>query len=1360
MKSAWGSLLVLAVACARHEAPAADARPVAVERRELTAGSAAFRALPAHNGTLTLQWMNGEPQLIKDRGPSSAGELFGFGWSNRLYLYKSADNGQSWSFADPLASETVGTPRLMGATQDSLGKVHLLYADGAAGSIKYARVALDRSATGAITAFHSEVKNVALPGSYNTNNDTRGYVRPVVDLSGTEVLMFAVNDNPLSPTRFRLQMGKTASLTPAATADFTRLDGTAGVTVAFNTNSFNNHDHSALFAQLGATKDVWVFWGPIDAEYGAPDSTFMTRLQIAASGQHTWSVGTPITTVGSDSLTSPELLSVVGTQNYVWLTYLNPTKGLSIDRVAATGAYSTDVVPSPEGLPHRNGWASLAVADDETRLWLIWNLLTSSNAQFITRRAFWSGQSWSQLADSAPFIGDAWGMAGTWGWSEGVAAVRLDGSTNALQLSTIYGGDAVGLSAPPSITKQPISVAVVAPSTATFSVTATGAPAPTYQWLRNGAPIAGATAASYTTPATTGVESGDRFSVVVSSLLGAVTSSEATLTVSVRPSVVTQPQGVSVVEGQPAGFSVVAAGSPTLAYQWRKNDVAIAGATSPSYTIAAAALTDDGASFDVVVTNAVGSAVSSKTVLSVRAFTAAPVITVQPVDALVDEGAAASFTVVANGTPAPAFQWLRDGTPIPQATQATFSTSPTQASDTGAAFSVIVSNVAGTVTSVQATLSVRPAPLAAPAIVTQPSALKVTEGETATFTVGATGAPAPSYQWRKNGVDVPGATSASYTTPATTMSDDGALYSVQVFSALGSVVSVDAALTVSAIVYPPPGIVAQPQGATVNEGQGVSFVVTATAAPTPPTYQWYRNGAALAGATTDTYVLPTTVAADDGATFFVIVSGRGGSVTSAAATLFVIPNVLPSFLTQPQPVAVTEGTPATFAVSVAGRPSPLLQWRKNGVDIAGATAASYTTPPSTSADNDALFSVAARNALGVVLSGDARLTVNAIVYPPPVITAQPLSVTVSEGQGATFSVQANATPSASYQWWRDGSPIAGATGTSFTLAQTLASDTGAVFSVVVSSQGGSVTSMGATLTVLANSLPTFTLQPVSVTVAAGASATFSVSVTGRPTPTLQWRKGGVAIAGATGASYTTPPATGADSGAAFTVVATNAAGAVTSAQATLTVNVPATFASCNALHVANASAPSGTYTIDPDAAGPNAPFSVYCDMTTNGGGWSVIYESGTARKASTALDYTVRDTALRNGASEVLLAFRDASLNLLAGSHTARFALPPEWKTRAPFQYANNDATVNAYVDAATAPVSRVLHYGYRDFVSDRCTDAWYLGGNEGRICLENTQAPFYMGFSTSISDGCPDSTQGALTRLCSASVRYSIAVR
>jgi len=264
----------------------------------------------------------------------------------------------------------------------------------------------------------------------------------------------------------------------------------------------------------------------------------------------------------------------------------------------------------------------------------------------------------------------------------------------------------------------------------------------------------------------------------------------------------------------------------------------------------------------------------------------------------------------------------------------------------------------------------------APSISTEPANQAVTVGQTATFTVAATGTAPLTYQWQKNGAAVSGATSASYTTPATTSADNGAQFVVVVSNSVGSLTSIAATLTVNAIAVPP-SITTQPANQTVTLGQTATFTVVATGAALL-SYQWQKNGAAISGATSASYTTLATTSADNGAQFVVVVSNSAGSVTSNAATLTVTASaVSPSITTQPANQTVTAGQTATFTVVATGTSPLSYQWQKNGTAISGATSASYTTPATTSSDNGAQFVVGVSNVAGNVTSTAATLTVNA-----------------------------------------------------------------------------------------------------------------------------------------------------------------------------------------------------------------------------------------------------------------------------------------------------------------------------------------------------------------------------------------------
>jgi|HubBroStandDraft_3_1064219.scaffolds.fasta_scaffold12378_2 hypothetical protein len=342
-------------------------------------------------------------------------------------------------------------------------------------------------------------------------------------------------------------------------------------------------------------------------------------------------------------------------------------------------------------------------------------------------------------------------------------------------------------------------------------------------------------------------------------------------------------------------------------------------------------------------------------------------ITTQPESQSVIAGQNATFSVVAAGSGTLTYQWKNGGKAIGGATAASYMVPTTTISENGTQYTVVVTDSTGSVTSNPATLTVTAAPVA-PSIATQPTSKTVTAGQPATFSVTATGTAPLAYQWRRNGGDINGANSASYTIPATTASDNGAQFAVTVSNSVSSATSSAATLTVGV----PPTISTQPASQTVTVGQAAKFSVTA-AGPGTLTYQWNKNGGAIGGANAASYTTPPAIASDNGASFTVTVTGASGNVTSNAATLTV--NAPPSIVTQPASKTVIAGQTATFSVTAAGAAPLNYQWNMNGNAINGANSSSYTTPATTTGNSSEQFTVTVTNSAGAITSNPATLTV-------------------------------------------------------------------------------------------------------------------------------------------------------------------------------------------------------------------------------------------------------------------------------------------------------------------------------------------------------------------------------------------------
>ena len=256
----------------------------------------------------------------------------------------------------------------------------------------------------------------------------------------------------------------------------------------------------------------------------------------------------------------------------------------------------------------------------------------------------------------------------------------------------------------PVITIQPTNQTVVQGQAATFYVSASGILPLSHQWRLNEASIPGATASSYAISSAQPANAGT-YTVVVTNVVGSVTSSPATLTVLLPPTIVTQPTNVTVLEHQPATFSVTATGTEPLSYQWLRHGEPLSGATNASYTITSV-WAIDADPYSVVVTNAAGSVTSSVATLTVLVPAQ---ITSNPQSQTVDVGADVFMSCDVRGTQPIYYQWTFNGTNLTGATSYRLFLYNVQLPDSGS-YALVATNLYGSDTSWPARLTVNPAP--------------------------------------------------------------------------------------------------------------------------------------------------------------------------------------------------------------------------------------------------------------------------------------------------------------------------------------------------------------------------------------------------------------------------------------------------------------------------------------------------------------------------------------------------------------------------------------------------------------------------------------------------------------------------
>ena len=666
------------------------------------------------------------------------------------------------------------------------------------------------------------------------------------------------------------------------------------------------------------------------------------------------------------------------------------------------------------------------------------------------------------------------------------------------------------------------------------------------------------------------------------------------------PAFTTQPAGQSATVGTSVTFTAVASGTPAPTFQWRKDTVAINGATNTTFNIASVTAGDAGA-YTVVATNSAGSATSNPATLTVNPAPIAPAITTQPASQTVTLGSSVSFTALASGSPTPTFQWKKGITTISGATAATYTIAAVSAGDAGS-YTVVATNSAGSATSNPATLSTLASRLLDET---------VTTGHAVVFSAAnASG----NIQWQVstnngatwsnliNGGAYSGVTTSSLAITNADPSLNGLKYRF-VATDNGTVSnSPAAALTVAPAYIPFPTCIDVDSAGNLFVGDanantiqkitstGLILLVAGTSGTAGAV-----DGTGVAARFNQpnglTLLTGGTVIVSDASNATIRSITGSGTVTTLAGSSTIRGNAdgAGSTATFSAPMGIShDGTGVLYVADAMN--DTIRKIAANGTvsTFAGSagitgfadgtgTSARFNFPSGIAVDGNGNIFVAdtTNNLIRKITSGGAVTSLAGVQgvggfddgTGSSALFHQPEGLAVDVAGNLYLADTANSTirkiTPAGVTTTIAGLPtISGledgpGTTALFNHPQALCVDANG--NIFVADTGnatirkidpaGNVT----TLTLTAGNAPAFTTQPANQTVNTGSSVTFTVAASGSPAPTYQWQKNNANISGATSATYSISSAAMSDAGA-FTVIATNSAGTATSTAAVLTVN--------------------------------------------------------------------------------------------------------------------------------------------------------------------------------------------------------------
>ncbi|MBE2212397.1 MAG: immunoglobulin domain-containing protein, partial [Opitutaceae bacterium] len=480
--------------------------------------------------------------------------------------------------------------------------------------------------------------------------------------------------------------------------------------------------------------------------------------------------------------------------------------------------------------------------------------------------------------------------------------------------------------------------------------------------------------------------------------------------------------------------------------------------------------------------------------------------------------------------------WSKDGVIIPGATSSMLVFSPVT-EDAAGTYVMTATNPAGSVSSNPAVLTV--VPTSPPRFVLHPRSAVVEIGETLSLSVEVVSSVNHTIQWTRDGTVIPGATSKSLYIPGI-KADSAGIYRALATNRAGTTLSQTA--TIKVVPLKPPVFLRQPTSIQAQKGGDYRLNAWVSSA-VPPTYQWYRNGLAIPGATSYEISLGAITESQSGS-YHLAATNPAGTTLSEAATVTIVPAEPPVITGHPVDTEVFQGLGFWLSAGASSVLPMSYQWFKDGLPLPSSGSTSFSLWSASDSDSG-LYTMVATNSAGSASSRSARVTVRP--PGPPRITQHPSSLFAGPGQRVEFTVNTVGPAPMTFQWFKDGQPISGGAGSLHVIPEAAVADGGA-YHIEVSNAYGSTASEAAVLTVL-NGLPPVPIRLANIDGVEGYYYALDVTQPDYVGAfTCQWYRNGVALPGATSPKLEIhalpPPQTG-----EYMATISNAVGSVTSTAA-------------------------------------------------------------------------------------------------------------------------------------------------------------------------------------------------------------------